>query len=107
MGGKRRPTISQLEKRLTKELEEKLAKREEPSKAKLKVTSQGELTQASLDAVYRELAKLSVITPYQLSTMFNLKLSVAKHVLRTLEAQGLVKLVAANRRVQIYVPAGA
>jgi small subunit ribosomal protein S25e len=106
MGGKKRPTISQLEKRVMKEQAAKASKQEE-GRSKLKVTSEGALTQASMDVVYRELAKLPYVTPYLVSSMFGLKLSAAKRALRELESRGKLKLVDANRRVRIYVPAKA
>lgn len=106
MGGKKRPTISQLEKRIAKEQAARAGKQEE-SRPKLKVTGEGALTQASIDAVYRELAKLPYVTPYLVSSMFGLKLSTAKRTLRELESRGALKLVDANRRVRIYVPAKA
>ncbi len=107
MGGKKKPTVSQLEKRMRREQAAKSGKQQEESRPKLKVTSQGTLTQASLDAVYREIAKLPYVTPYTLATTFGMKISAAKQVLRDLEARGLLRLVDANRRVRIYVSAGA
>lgn len=107
MGGKKKPTVSQLEKRLMREQAAKSGKQQEEGRPKLKVTGQGALTQASLDAVYREIAKLPYVTPYTLAATFGLKVSAAKRALRDLEAKGLVKLVDANRRIRIYVPAGA
>lgn len=106
MGGKKRPTVSQLEKRLLREQAAKSGKQEE-SRSKLKVTSQGALTQASLDIVYREIVKMPYVTPYILATTFGLKISAAKQVLRDLETRGLLRLVDANRRVRIYVPTSA
>jgi len=106
MGGKKRPTISQLEKRVMKEQTTKAGKQED-GRPKLKVTSEGALTQASMDAVYRELAKQPYVTPYLVANMFGLKLSAAKRALRELESRGMLKLVSANRRVRIYVPVKA
>ncbi|MCS7104685.1 MAG: hypothetical protein NZ954_03875 [Thermofilaceae archaeon] len=107
MGGKKRPSISQLEKRVQKEQESKTSKQEGGGKPKLKVTGEGALTQTSVDVIYRELAKLPYATPYQVSSMFGIKVSEAKRVLRRLEEQGALKLLDANKRVKIYVPAKA
>ncbi|MCD6358064.1 MAG: 30S ribosomal protein S25e [Thermoprotei archaeon] len=106
MGGKKRPTISQLEKRWRKELESKLRKRgEEEGRFELQLTKEGRVSQASVDAVSREVVKWPYVTPYQVSSRFGVKISTAKRILKRLEEQGVLKLVDANRRVRIYVPA--
>lgn len=107
MGGKKKPTISQLEKKAKKE-QEKASKQEAPrSKPKITLSNEGRVTQASLDAIFKEISKASYITPYLLHSQYGLKISEAKRVLRALEEQGLLKLVSGNRRVRIYVPVAA
>jgi len=107
MGGKKKPTISQLEKRAKKE-QEKAQKQEAPrSKPKITLTSEGHLTRASIDSIHAEIVKLPYVTPYVLHSEYGLKISEAKRVLRALEERGLLRLVDANRRVRIYVPVAA
>lgn len=104
MGGKKKPTISQLEKRVKKE-QEKTSKQEAgKSKPKVTFSNEGRVTQASLDAIFREISRAPYITPYILHSQYGLKISEAKRVLRALEEQGLLRLVSGNRRVRIYVP---
>lgn len=104
MGGKKKPTISQLEKRMARAKAPKKGKKE-TKKAKMEFAASGELTLKSLDELYKEVRKLKVITPYVVSSMFKIKIGEAKEALRTLEAKGLIKLVAKTRRVLVYTPA--
>ncbi|MEM0042587.1 MAG: hypothetical protein QXN94_02775 [Thermofilaceae archaeon] len=108
MGGKKRPTISQLEKRARRE-QEKSSKQQDASRGKPKITlsNEGRVTQASLDAIFKEISRATYITPYMLHSQYGLRISEAKRVLKALEEQGLLKLVSGNRRVKIYVPVAA
>jgi ribosomal protein S25 len=47
---------------------------------------------------------MKAITPYTLATKYNIKLSAAKMVLKTLEQKGLIQLVAANKNLKVYQP---
>lgn len=107
MGGKKKPTISQLEKRAKRE-QEKSAKQEAPrSKPKITLSNEGRVTQASLEAIFKDISKATYITPYTLHSQYGLKISEAKRVLKALEEQGVLRLVGGNRRVRIYVPTAA
>jgi len=104
MGGKKKPTVSQLEKRLRRMSKKGGKTARETRKPTMTLATSGALTSISLDNLYNELKKMKVITPYQVSTTFKIKIGVAKEALRRLESQGLLKLVDKNRRVSIYVP---
>jgi len=54
------------------------------------------------EAFLSELRKMKVVTPYSLASRYNLRLSVAKQMLRELERRGLLELVAASRYTRIY-----
>ncbi len=54
--------------------------------------------------IAREIVREKLITPYMLAEKYNMTISLAKRVLRRLEAEGKVKLYAKNRRAPIYVP---
>ncbi|MEM0008979.1 MAG: 30S ribosomal protein S25e [Thermofilum sp.] len=104
MGGKKRPTVSALEKRATKE--ETTKKKEESKKPQMKLeASTGNLTEVSLEQIIKELKGLRYITPYVLASRFSIKLSRAKKTLKELELRGLVVAVDRNSKVPIYVPA--
>lgn len=51
-----------------------------------------------------ELSKLKVITPYEISSQFNLKISMARNLLKELERKNIIKSVEGNARVRIYQP---
>lgn len=100
MGGKKRPTISQLEKKLRRERIEKEKARKEKIKGEVRIGS----VNISINEVMREVVKTSYVTPYQLASKSGIKISVARKVLKELEEKGLLKLIDKNRRIAIYVP---
>lgn len=103
-GGKKKPTVSALEKRAKKEAEAK--KEEGGKKPQMRLSgTTGELTEASMDAVIKEIKGLKYVTPYVLSSRLGIKISRAKRVLRELESRGLLVAVDKNSRVPIYAPA--
>lgn len=103
-GGKKRPTVSQLEKRAKKEQE----KKEEGRKPQMKLqASTGELTEASLESIIKEVKRMRYVTPYVLSSRFGITISRAKKVLRELASRGVLAPYDLNHRVPIYVPASS
>ena len=104
MGGRKKPSISQLEKRMSKS-ERGKAKKGKEKKFEMTYDAAGELTQTSMDHIIKEIKKMSYITPYQVAIKFGFKISRAKNVLRELETQGIIKAVDKNRRVPIYIAA--
>lgn len=104
MGGRKKPTLSQLEKRMRKMREEK-EKKERERKYEMKLDSRGVLTQASVDQMVGEITKMPYITPYVVATKFGLKISRAKRILKRLAEEGVLAVYDYNRRVPIYVPA--
>ena len=105
MGGKKRPTISQLEKRMRREREAAKKKTKERKTYEMKLTSKGFLTEVSLDQIAGEVVKMPYVTSYVLASKFGLKISRAKVALRELESRGILVAVDKNRRVPIYIPA--
>lgn len=76
--------------------------RKEQEKEALKkvVTKEQELTRRAL----REVQQMAYVTPYLLSTKLEVKIGVARRVLRELEKEGKLKLVSPSRRSPLYVP---
>ncbi|RLE78220.1 MAG: 30S ribosomal protein S25e [Thermoprotei archaeon] len=108
MGGKKKPTISQLEKRM-----KVLSKRQEGRRRREKAAREAKLDlklptlDVPVDTIAREVVKMRCITPYAVATKYNIKISLAKKVLRELAQRNIIRLVDRNRRVEIYVPAAA
>ena len=103
MGGRKKPSISQLERRARREGKGK--KKEEKKKVEMKLNAQGELTEVSIDHIVKDIKKMKYITPFVLYTRFGIKISRAKKVLKQLEEQGVIRAYDKNHRVPIYVPA--
>ncbi|MGC9106741.1 MAG: 30S ribosomal protein S25e [Infirmifilum sp.] len=102
-GGKKRPTVSSLEKRAKNATEGK--KEEGGKKPQMKLSgTTGELTEVSMDALIKDIKGLKYVTPYVLASRLGLKLSRAKRVLRELESRGILVAIDKNSRVPIYAP---
>lgn len=102
-GGKKRPTVSAMEKRTKKTAEGK--KEEGGKKPQMKLSgTTGELTEVSMEALIKDIKGLKYVTPYVLASRLGLKLSRAKRVLRELENRGILVAVDKNSRVPIYAP---
>lgn len=100
MGGNKRPTMSQLEKRL-----KRMAKKEESRK---KVSSKptkivGDVMMPTIDKeLLSQIAKMKAVTPSEVASAFGIRISVAKDLLRDLEKKGIVKLFSGNSHLRIY-----
>jgi len=105
MGGKKKPTLSQLEKRM-RVLSKRERKRQTRVKEVRKESSLPTLT-VPIDAIAKDVKKMRCITPYLIATKYGIKISLAKKVLRELSERNVIKLVDRNRRVDIYVPVAA
>jgi ribosomal protein S25 len=59
---------------------------------------------AKNDKIVSEVKKMNVLTPYAVSTRFNIRISTAKDFLEQLEANGAVQLVSGSHNIKIYKP---
>jgi len=57
-----------------------------------------------LKQIERDVANMKYITPYIIATKFNLRLSLAKSILKELAGNGTLTLVAPNKRAPLYAP---
>ncbi|ACB40279.1 30S ribosomal protein S25e [Pyrobaculum neutrophilum] len=109
MGGKKRPTLSQLAKKAEKEKVQ-----QQPQKGKKEVKkeeAQAKRTIQTLDekvfqTIAKEVQSLKVVTPYEVASKYGIKMSIAFKVLRNLRDRGDLVLVSKGHRTEIYVPAG-
>jgi len=53
--------------------------------------------------IARDIRREKFVTPYMLAERYSMTLSLAKQVLRRLEAEGLVKLYSPSRRAPLYI----
>ena len=104
MGGKKKPTLSQLAKRQEKQQ----AQAKPAAKGKRATTEERPTAKASLidqkllSDVEKEVVKWEYVTPYLVATRFNTKISVAYQILRTLASKGTLVLVSKGHRTEIY-----
>ena len=98
MGGTKKPTIPKL-KKLASRREEK-SKKEEKKKEPYKVY----LTDREVEEIVNYVKRQRYITPYIISRKAEIKLSIARNLLRNLANEGIVKLEEKNRELEIYIP---
>ncbi|MHA1754563.1 MAG: eS25 family ribosomal protein [Candidatus Odinarchaeia archaeon] len=60
-----------------------------------------------LENIKKEVPKMKVITPNQVATKYNIRLSVARDILGSLAEKGLIKQVGSNRRLKLYTKVAA
>jgi Ribosomal protein S25 len=106
MGGKKKPTLSQLAKKQEKQ---QTAPAKPTGKGK-KAAEERQVVKASLvdpkllSDVEKEVTKWEYVTPYLVANRFNTKMSVAYQVLRTLASKGSLVLISKGHRTEVYAP---
>lgn len=107
MGGKKRPTLSQLAKKAEKAAQQqqqaqaKGKKKEEGGAKKQQITAEERL----LEALSKEIQTVNAITAYDVASKYGVKMTVALRALRTLRAKGDLVLVSKGHRTEVYAPA--
>ena len=97
MGGKKKLSLSQMEKlraRRERERRTALAAREKKSSSIF--------VPEVNDEVLNELKKMKVLTPYNVASRFDLRVSVAKDFLEELHKKGLIEFVSKSRKIKVY-----
>ena len=104
MGGKKKPSLKQLEKmQRRKEQREREKQRKMISSAEKRAT---QITPPEIDEnLIKDLKRMKVLTPYTIASRFDLRLSVAKDFLEELHQRGIVTYVSGGRNIKIYKPA--
>jgi small subunit ribosomal protein S25e len=105
MGGKKKQSMKQMSKAQRKKPSKKEKHAAGPSAEKKSIPG---ITPPSLkgEKVLREIKRLKVITPSIVASLFDLRLSVAKNLLREMERKGLIEFVSKSPALRIYKPAG-
>jgi ribosomal protein S25 len=106
MGGKKKLGIKQMEKQQVKEDEDKSKekKKDKAGMSKERRTVGIMPPDAKNEKIVSEVKKMNVLTPYAVSTRFNIRISTAKDFLEQLEANGAVQLVSGSHNIKIYKP---
>ncbi len=103
MGGKKKPTLSQLVKRMEREQQQKAAAAKPKVKIEEKAVGKVSVIDPKLlSDVEKEVVRWDYATPYLVATRFNIKLSTATHILRQLASKGVLVLVSKGHRTEVY-----
>ena len=106
MGGKKKPTISQLVKREAREKEQVEKKGKGKGKAaeeavkKVVATVPAEL----YEQITKDIKGMDYVTTYIVSSKYGLKMGAATRVLNDLVRKGELVLVSKGRRMNVYAP---
>ena len=104
MGGKKKLSLKQMER--TEKKKAAAPKEKRSATASTEKRAVPGITPPSLagDKMAAELKKLKVLTPYSVASRFELRLSVARELLREMERKGAVKFVSRSQHVTVYAP---
>ena len=99
MGGKKKLSLKQIERGQDKKPEKRGTKTAGPPEKKtagiIPPDPRGE-------KVISELKKMKVLTPYAVASRFDLRLSVAKDLLKKMEQRKTIEYVSGSQNVKIY-----
>jgi len=109
MGGKKKLGLKQMERQQGKEDEAKAAKEKKDGKKAAPPEKKRTIINvippdAKNDKVVAEVKKMPVLTPYAVSSKFNVRISAAKQFLSQLEQNGAVELVSSSHNIKVYKP---
>ena len=77
---------------------------EEPEKPEKKSHSYQELNESLIKKALRVVKEMDVVTPYSLANSLNIRLSLARKVLRELEHSKAIKVVSKHHSVLVATP---
>lgn len=102
MGGKKKRSLKQAEKAQRKRAAEE--RKKSAAEATTKKVLSINIPKMSSREILDEIKKMRVITPYEISSKYEVRISLAKDFLEELERKGYIQLVSKNRDLRIYVP---
>lgn len=103
MGGQKKKNISQMGKAQT--TQEKKTEKAKKTKGQILAESKQrgiDIPDINDPKIISKLEKFQVLTPYVVSSQLNLKVSLAKKLLKELEKKKTIKLVEGNSRIRVY-----
>jgi len=101
MGGKKKRSLKQAEKAQRKKAAEE--RKKSAAEATTKKVLSINIPKMSSREILDEIKKMRVITPYEISSKYEVRISLAKDFLEELERKGYIQLVSKNRDLRIYV----
>jgi small subunit ribosomal protein S25e len=106
VGGKKRPTLSQLAKKTekTQQQQQQQAKGKKKEEGGSKKAAQSAFDKL-LEAISRDVQSMPVVTVYEVASKYGVKMTVAKRALRALRDKGDLVLVVKGHRTEAYAPA--
>ncbi|MCS7135985.1 MAG: 30S ribosomal protein S25e [Nitrososphaerota archaeon] len=102
MGGPKKPTLSQAEKKQVR-LQQKPSEKKESAPQKYT----GSIAVPEEKDVINYIRSMKYATPYLISEKYGIRLSVAKSLLNSLASKGLLVPVVGDNRLRIFAPAQA
>lgn len=103
MGGKKKLSLSQMERMQIRAAEKGKGETKEKAMAPKEKRKAGiVLPNIEGGKVLEELKKMRVLTPYAIASRFNIRMSTAKDLLERLEDDGVIQLVSGNHNIKIY-----
>jgi small subunit ribosomal protein S25e len=103
MGGKKKLNLKQMERMQDKKGEEEKEKKKEKSGSPREKKPLGIIApNPKSEKVVSELKKMRVLTPYAVASRLNIRMSVAKDLLETLEKNGTIQMVSGSHNIKIY-----
>ena len=93
-------------KQMTKKPKKKPSKKPRATPPPIEKKSIPGITLPSIksDKVKDAIKKMKVITPYAVATKFDVRISIARTLLKDLERQGKIEFVSKSRNLKIYKP---
>ena len=108
MGGKKKLGLKQMERMQDKKDDEDAKKDKKDKKAGPPEKKKSNINiippDAKNDKIVAEIKKMPVLTPYAVSTKYNVRISAAKEFLKQLEQNGSVQLVSGSHSLKVYKP---
>jgi len=105
LGGKKKLSLKQMEKMQGRKSGKKTMSKSVSSPRRPIKRQPGVIMPDPKSAkVISKLKKEEVLTPFTVASHFNIRLSVAKDLLKVLEKRGVIKYVSGRRDLKIYKP---
>lgn len=104
MGSKKKMSLKQTERMQARKSEKKEPKSSDSPPKREKKTAGIILPNLRSEKITNEIKKMKTLTPFAVASRFNIRLSVARDLLKQLEQKGIIQFVSRSRNLKIYTP---